>query len=123
MEEMPLGVSIALGLSQLAAGLLIAWIAVRGWRGKLRRNRALGIRTTATLSSDEAWLRGHRAAGPWMTAAALGSIVPGIIVLFRPENTAGMLVIMVGLAVMVTLVMVGGFVGHSAAVEFRDDSG
>lgn len=44
----------------------------------LSRNRAVGIRTKATLASDEAWQRGHHAAAPWVLSAGILSIVMGI---------------------------------------------
>ncbi len=39
--------------------------------GNLARNNAWGIRTRATLRSDDAWARGHRAAAPYILAATL----------------------------------------------------
>src|SRR5665648_1235955 len=41
------------------------------------RNRAIGIRTKHTLSSDEAWRRGHRAGWPWVLSAGIAAAVTG----------------------------------------------
>lgn len=103
----------------LAAGLLIAAVAVKGWRGDLARNRVVGVRTPATLASDEAWKVAHRLAGPWMVAGSLGAIVPGAILLFRPSNGSAQAVIMIGLAVMVALVIAGGAVGSMGAARLE----
>ena len=48
--------------------LLIAidWAAAKG---RLRRNQFVGIRTPSTMSSDHAWMEGHRAA--WLTFAGV----------------------------------------------------
>lgn len=39
--------------------------------GAIRRNSAVGIRTKATMASDDAWRAGHAAAAPMLTAAFL----------------------------------------------------
>ena len=46
--------------------------------GQLGRNQTIGIRTRATMASDEAWTRGHEAALPWMRAAATGGLAAGL---------------------------------------------
>ena len=43
--------------------------AVLGARGKLPRNGFVGMRTSATLASDEAWTAAHRASA-WSVAVA-----------------------------------------------------
>lgn len=58
--------------------------------GVIHRNRVIGIRTTSTLSSDEAWLRGHRAG---LSPAAIGGTacaafaVAGLIASVFPSQT------------------------------------
>ncbi len=50
-------VAILLLILAVASVLVIGLAA----SGDLKRNRIIGIRTAATLSSDDAWRRGHRA--------------------------------------------------------------
>lgn len=105
----------------LGAGLLIVAVAVKGWRGDLARNKMVGIRTPATMASDEAWHVAHRLAGPWMIAGSLGAIVPGAVLLFRPTNGTATATIMIGLAVMVALVIAGGGIGSMAAARLDEN--
>ena len=120
-DAVPLLMAFLVGPLLLGAGLLIAAVAVKGWRGDLVRNRLVGVRTPATLASDEAWLVAHRIAGPWMLAGSLGAVVPGAVLLFRPSNGTATVIIMIGLAVMVALVIAGGAIGSMAAGRLNND--
>ena len=114
-DPMPPGAGFVLGPVLIVAGLSIAWLAVRAWRGDLPRNSLAGIRTPATMASDAAWARGHRAGGPWLLASSLGSLLPGAVVLFRPPHDTGILLILAGMRLMVALVAVAAFVAELAA--------
>lgn len=54
----------------LVVSVLAHYIGRGGRAGSLARGRGPGIRTTDTVASQAAWLAGHRAAAPWMLAAA-----------------------------------------------------
>jgi len=69
----------ALGLLVLGGLLQASRSAVPS--GRLERNSAVGIRTRATLSSDAAWLAGHRAAAGLPLAAALTGHAAGVLTL------------------------------------------
>lgn len=63
--------------------VIVAEIGRRAASGGLGRNHLAGIRTTATLASDETWAAAHEAAGNWMlwtgvTAAAGMLVVAGL---------------------------------------------
>ncbi len=111
---MPLGVAWVLGLSMFVCGALVIGVAVRGMRGDLPRNGLVGIRTPASMQSDEAWITMHRVAGPWLVAAGAGAVIPGVICLFRPSTATGQLVVLAGCGVMVALVGAGTFAGSMA---------
>lgn len=65
-----MNVRVAILLALAGAALLAtAWL---GARGRLRRNKLLGIRVPSTLRSDAAWAAGHRAAA---VPFALGGLV------------------------------------------------
>jgi uncharacterized membrane protein len=67
--------SAVVGLLLIGALFIIFFFAMRG--EGLSRNRAVGIRTKATLASDAAWQRGHNAAAPWVLSAGVLSVVMG----------------------------------------------
>ncbi len=119
-SPMPTTAAWILGPVLTGAGLLVAWVGYQGWRGRLKRNLSAGIRTALTLSSDEAWDAAHRKAGPWILLASLGSIVPGVAVMFRPPNRIAPVIVMAGMAVLVGFVFVGGLLGTLAAQSVGD---
>lgn len=114
-EPVPLLIAFVMGPLLMGAGILIGIVGYRGVKGTLERNQALGIRTPFTMSSDEVWTEVHRAAGPWFFGAGAASFVPGAIVLFRPSNETGTLVILVGMGLMVSLVAVASIIGTASA--------
>ncbi|HLS24819.1 MAG TPA: SdpI family protein [Beutenbergiaceae bacterium] len=72
------------GVLLVCCGLLLLWTARAAAHGRLPRNRLAGIRTRATMASDEAWLIGHQAArrlGEWaggcFVAAGAVAAMPG----------------------------------------------
>ena len=114
MDEELIG-RIVLAVVMAATGVLLIWQARAAAAGKLRRNQIAGIRTAATLSSDEAWLAAHQRAKnvcvlAWVEALA----VAGAVVL--PLSIAGFVsVVLAGCLIMLALVLYGAHVGVAAA--------
>ncbi|MGW9403050.1 SdpI family protein [Arthrobacter sp. NPDC055585] len=92
--------------------------------GQLSRNQAIGIRTRATMTSDEAWTRGHEAALPWMRTAALGALAAGlacagvgIAVTGEPDNVLTGVLTLGGYALVTGLIITAGVAANRAALK------
>ncbi len=101
MEELPLSGSFTIAFALLAAGYITWSVAKKTESGTLRRNGMAGIRTKATLASDEAWEAAHTAAAPAMRAAAAFCVLTGLGVLATSSKGGlAVLVVIVGLALL-----------------------
>lgn len=85
------------------------------------RNRALGIRTRATLASDAAWARGHTASAPWILSSAIAAAAFGVAVMslgflgVEPSNVAVVVLTLGGFAVVFACLIIGTSVANRAA--------
>ncbi|GAB3044192.1 SdpI family protein [Sediminivirga luteola] len=104
-----------LACSMMGSGVLLLWIAEAAANGRLRRNQLAGIRTAATLASDEAWLAAHRRARPstrWAGWCAVLGGVPAVLPVPLPIFAGAALLGCLG---MIGLVLYGAAVGTAAA--------
>ena len=85
---MEAGTGIALVMLAFG-GVLIAYIGILGFAGKLPRNRFAGIRTSRTLASDDAWRTAHTSGGPALVFG--GVAVFAVALAFAPIAFAGKL--------------------------------
>lgn len=108
---------IVLAVLLVGTGVLLLWLARATVSGRVRRNQVAGIRTPATLASDEAWLAAHRRAEGPTRAGGFASILTGLGVLVPGEEWAVIVIIGVGSLVMLGLVLYGAKVGTDAARE------
>ena len=69
----------AIVVAVLTAAALVQFTLTRS--GSLDRNALIGIRTSATLSSDAAWKAGHQAAQPALLTTAVTGVVTLVAVL------------------------------------------
>lgn len=95
----------------VVAGALVALTGLLGLLGRLPRNRLVGVRTAATLRSDDAFVAGNRAAGPPIIVGGLVALAGGVAVLLG----VGKPVVVVGVLVMVVLALVGASRANRAA--------
>lgn len=107
---------------QAVAGALVVvcgvLVAVVGWRaraGGLTRNRWAGVRTPATLASDQAFLVGNRVASPFLLAAGGIAVVLGPVLAFAPSLPSFAVLLTITLAGTAGLVLTGGVLGSLAA--------
>lgn len=110
----------------IAAGFFITAVifGFMSWAMKsdsFDRNRAIGIRTRATLESDEAWSRGHIAAAPWMLSTAVAAAVAGFSIAalgfmgVDASNLAVVILTLGGFAVVLACLIAGAAVANRAA--------
>ncbi|HJQ45863.1 MAG TPA: SdpI family protein [Amycolatopsis sp.] len=105
-----------LALIPVVLGLLVAWGGLLGWREKLPRDRGAGVRTAATLRSDDAFRIANKVAGlPTITAGVIG-VFAGVGGLAVPTTAGTVVAAVVGLVGMLALVFAGGLLGHRAAL-------
>lgn len=98
----------------VVAGIAVATVGVLGRIGRLPRNRLAGVRTAATLRSDEAFAVGNRAAAPATVLGGAAGIAGGVAgALLTPPDRAGC--ILVGAVAMAALAVIGGVQGSRAA--------
>lgn len=103
-------------------GVLVAvagvGLGVAGWlglRGTLPRNRFVGVRTPATMGSDQAFQLGNRVAGPPLLAAGAVALLGGVAAAAAPSSGAFVVVLCVVAVGVVGLSVAGGWLGSRAA--------
>ena len=97
-------------------GLLLAVTGGLGMTGRLPKNDWFGIRMHDVMSSDAAWLAGHRAGGPWLLAGGLEALAAGVLLLvLGPDAATGARIATVSLAVAFLLAGVAAWRAQSAA--------
>lgn len=109
----------------LLIALMAMWMAKSISKGSLKRNQMVGIRTRATLASDEAWAEGHKASIPHMNAVArigiAGVLLSLLSLLIRPGDgslTAVHCAIpIVAFSAQIIILVWGSVVGHRRAKE------
>lgn len=97
-------------------GILVGWGGVLGLRGRLPRDRGAGVRTRATLRSDEAFRVANRVAGLPTLVAGLVGLASGAAALVMPATAGPIIAAVLGLVAMFVLVAGGGMLGHRAAL-------
>ena len=111
-------------LVMFLGSVVVAEVGRRAASGGLGRNHLAGIRTSATLASDEAWAAAHRDAGSWIlwtgvTSAAGMLIVAGLAIIGLREGwiAGGILVVAGWLTVGVLVACVRGDRAARSVVE------
>lgn len=104
----------------MLVGLLLLAVAVLGARGRLPRNRWVGVRTAETLRSDGAFLLANRVAAAPLGAAGAVAVAGGIVTLTGPVGAVSVVVVAVAVVGTVVLGAFGGMVGQRAAATVPD---
>jgi SdpI/YfhL protein family len=116
----PLSIRLVLGAVELLAGLGLLTVALLGARGRLRRNRWAGVRTTASLRGDDAFALANRVAAVPLGAAAAVAVVAGAVLLAGADGAPAWVVFGIGVLGTLALVGVGGSAGDRAAAALPE---
>lgn len=96
-------------------GFLVGWGGFLGWRERLPRERGAGVRTSATLRSDEAFRVANKVASVPTMAAGVVGVLAAAAGLAMPSALGTIIAAVVGLVGIFVLVAGGGLLGHRAA--------
>jgi hypothetical protein len=116
----PLSLRLVLGAVELLAGLGLLAVAVLGARGRLRRNRWAGVRSAASLRSEEAFGLANRVAAVPLGAAGAVAGVAGAALLAGADGALAWVVFGIGVVGTLALIGVGGAAGDRAAAALPE---
>lgn len=118
-------VTVASGLLMVVVGIAMIVVAELGRTGRLRRNAYTGIRTPATMRSDETWSAAHRAGFGPTAAGGVVSVVSGIVAIVLAiadgEALPAVVVVLVGAGLLSTGAIAGVVAGVAAARRVGND--
>ncbi|GAB3438112.1 SdpI family protein [Actinophytocola sediminis] len=100
-----------LSLVPLVVGLVIAVVGVLGAARRLPRNRFGGVRTPATMRTDQTFVVANQVAGPPIAVAGAVGVLSGLVGLLG----ANLVVAGIGFVGLVGIAVAGGILGHRAA--------
>jgi len=111
-----LALTIPLAVVLLLLAGLSGTVGLRGRAGALSRDGRMGVRTPASMASDEAFGVANRVAAPVALGAAAIAALLAVLILVLPVSSAGALILfVVALAVVFTLLLLAGALGDRAA--------
>ena len=103
------------GIAMMVGGVALIVLGVLGRTGKLTRQSIVGLRTKATLASDEAWNAAHEAAADWVVGAGAILAAGGVLVMLTESETTGDVVALVSTALMLIPLVIAFRRGQAAA--------
>ncbi|GAA2542996.1 SdpI family protein [Pseudonocardia hydrocarbonoxydans] len=117
---MPLVPRLVVAALLVLVGLALLAVAVLGARGRLPRNRRLGVRTAETLASDAAFVLANRVAAAPVGAAGAVGVAGGAVLAAGPAGAVSVVVLAVTLVGVLVLGAFGGMVGQRAAAALPE---
>lgn len=73
----------------ILAGLGLIWLAVTSWQERLPRNGLAGVRTPATMRSDQAFTVANKVAAPLTAVGGVVLALGGLLTALVPRSSAG----------------------------------
>lgn len=103
------------GIAIVVGGIALVVLGVTARAGKLTRQSAIGLRTKATMASDEAWNAAHAASAPWVIAAGAVLVAGGVLAMLTDSESTGEFVALGATAVMLVPLLMAFRRGQAAA--------
>jgi len=104
------------GIILIVAGLVMIGLGRPLVAGKVGRNRLYGYRIAATLRDDRIWYPVNALSGIWLIWAGFLSLAIGVLlVIFRNNEDAATLVVLIGVPSLIICLIVGVYRGWKLA--------
>jgi len=100
--------------AEALAGLIVIWLAIRLWQGRVPRGSAVGVRTPSTMRSDAAFKTANKAAAPLSAAGGAAMAIGGVLAAAMPRHLAGGF-IFGGVGVFLLFILLGAAIGIRAS--------
>lgn len=110
-------------VAYLILAVVLLWVSKAGASGALKTNGAVGIRTSQTQKSPQAWTGAHRAFIPYAVAVAVscGIFTLALFILyftnFSSEEIGTMII--ASYVIIIGLVLAGGVKAHRVAKDLN----
>jgi uncharacterized membrane protein len=106
---------IVTAIALIVGGIALIVLGAVARAGKLTRQSVVGLRTKATMASDEAWRAAHEASARWVIGAGAVMFVGGVVVILTDSETTGDVVALGATAVMLIPLVIAFRRGQAAA--------
>jgi uncharacterized membrane protein len=103
------------GFALVVGGIALIVVGAMARAGRLTRQAVVGLRTKASLASDEAWNAAHRAGASWVIGSGVVLLVGGFAALLTESETTADVVALVAVALMLIPMTIGFQRGQAAA--------
>ena len=103
------------GIAMVVGGIALIVLGALGRTGKLTRQSIVGLRTKATLASDEAWNVAQEAAANWVVGAGAILFAGGVFVVLTDSETTGGVVALGATALILIPLVIAFWRGQAAA--------
>ena len=103
------------GTAMVVGGIVLIVLGALARAGRLTRQSVVGLRTETTMTSDEAWNAAHLAGASWVIGAGVVLLIGGFAVMLTESETAGGIVALGAVALMLIPLTIGFQRGQAAA--------